>query len=687
MAKRKINLDKDAVNKFFISHGEKLVFGLAIAVIAFFVWRGLKTPSYSTTTPAKLYQTAAEDAQRYLDKSDSWDKIAEYRECDPYPAERIRKNMGLLNPNNYIYGCLCGTINSTLGLREDPQMIPISNLETEFIRTQIATQVDMESKSVQRKLMMDLNGLDSDTGSLGKIKYESFAYRPQVAGLTQNSHTALTYDVVAGIALVPFGEQVESYRETFSGAIGWHKLRDTPQYKYLEVQRSDDGGETWFDINEKIAEFRQFFASDPPEVIDEEFIVEGVTNPIPPFLSVDYREFAGHSATTFAKLLDEDFTMTSTNEDDDDGPLDDMFNQKNDSDKKMKDMKVTSEEEDAKSLYRLARFYDPTPKEVGKTYQYRVRLWVVDPNTKNFIAAAGEKGGSGSELKMGGGSGNEGAASIQDGESNRSGGGGEDEVDKEDAFWIENPPVEIVETMLHEDVRRRQKTAKYELPPGVNEASFADRVPTDWSNVSVVTIPENYARFYTDAVVAPNIYTAADGTKFTNEENEPKANIVALTQAPSLDVSIPVNAESVFRGSVLNLNANARFLHPITWAVKTLNEFSNKDVDDDDRRRKDPKGLFYQTDAIVLDFIGGHRMPFSKSEDPFTMPSEIILMDSSGRLIVRNEMEDATNYRISTLSEDDEEPDAERLRREAERESGRQDRNRGGDDNGLGGPG
>lgn len=690
MAKKKLKLDKDSVNKFFIDHGEKFLFGLAIGLIALFVWLGLKTPNFSETTPQALYENASVRAKNHINNSNSWDKIAQFRYCDPEPAERIRQNSGMLNPDDYIYGSLCGTINATASLREDPQFIPVTALQTEFIRTQVATKAP--DKGARERLLMDrLNALSDASVNLGGMRSWMFAYRPDRNGLSQQQHLALTYEIVAGIALVPYEEQVKLYKDKLKNSVAWHGMRDRPKYMFLQVQRSDDGGQTWVDMNKRIQDFYQrYFAKSAAEVISDEYVVDNITLPIPPVLNMDYREIAGHSSTPFASLYEEEKSKDEEEISDDDRHS--MF-RPDPAETDESGQEETMETEKIKT--RLARFYDPTPKEVGKTYQYRVRVWVEDPNlvVATETIATKKRGGDKklAELDASGGGGEAEADLMSDqgrpgSNNNRNNSGSKkNRISKEDQYWIDNPAVPLIETMLHENVRDRKKTAEYTYPEGFDESTFEDLIPTPWSEVSSVTIPQNYARFYTGSVNSPTILESRNGIEYSNEEYEPTANIVAITKAPNLDVSIPLLGEKIARGSILNFNKNATFLHPITWTAKVLNEFSDEEEDEDDpRRRRDPKGLFYQTDALVVDFMGGEKLPFSRSGDIFEMPSEVILMDSTGRLIVRSEIQDATNYRISTFQGDEAEPDAARKARKKKEEEDKK-RDRGNQTGGLSG--
>ncbi len=676
MAKKKRTLSKSGDDNILVQHGEKIVFGAACVLIGVFVWLGLRTPTFDDTSPSRLFDTASVRAKNHIENPQSWTKLEKSREADLLPAKRIADNVGKFDPNAYPYGPFSGSIIETLAKRIDPEMLAPQDFEVSFIRTQIATTAPDKSDR-EYESMDDLNILPSaaDVGMSTSMKFWTFAYRPGDNKMNETSHMAMTYDVVSGIALIPYAEQKLKYRECFRYAEGWHPLRDRPEYGYLQVQRSEDGGQTWADINEDIKRYSKEFGPQAKEVVDKRYLVDGVSNEIPALLNYDYREIAGHHEIPFAQLYDKDALSKDDDENEDEGPGergsmwdDEPENEENSAaDKKTKKKSAD---------YRLARFFDPTPKDVGKTYQYRVRAWIADPNAVSKKEKVVEKsdGGSNEIAGPGGGSGASELGDDDDGRGDSSDGpsGDGDEDEAEEGADVD--PVTIEETMLAKTVRDRQREPRDDYPEGVEFFEENHAIPTPWSEVSQVTIPLNYARFYTGPVSAARTLQSRDGVDYSNEEYEDTVDLIAISSTSEMDVSIPILGHKVFRGSMLNFNAIARFLHPITWEVKELHEYVGTGIDPAANRRIKIKGKFFQTDALVLDVMGGEAMPFSASgTGKFFMPSEVIVMDSSGRLIVRNELDDATNYRISTFTADDEEPgaEAEAKRREQEREDQR----------------
>ncbi len=692
MAKTFSKHNQGSANDFLIQHVEKIGFGIACVLVGVFVWLGLKSPRYENTTPQSLFDTAAVKAKDHINNPSSWDRLEATRDADTKAAERIANDVGKIDSSVYPFGPLSGAIFATLAKRSDPEMIAVRDFQTEFIRTQIATKVPPNSR--EQKMILELNKIPAadDIGLDGMMRYWMFAYRPQKNGLNETTHLAMTYDIVVGTGLIPFAEQRQKYRDQFLYAEGWHLLRDQPIYKHLQVQRSEDGGQTWVDINHEIDRRLSLFAAPAKEVIQSDYVVDGITHPIPPLLSYDYREIAGHELIPFQRMHDEELMASKSTEDEPDTERPSMFDQ--DIGAETED---TTEPKKEPAKYRLARFFDPTPKQIGKTYQYRIRAWVVDPNTPNFVKAVTEdkkRGGPGEIAGPAGG----GAGGLDEVTGPGRGQGKGKDKDPEDYLTdeereaLKTPPVPITEVMLAKSVRDRLRIKRTDYPKGISEElanQLANAIPTPWSEISEVTIPRNFARFYAGPVKSRLKSVSSDSISYQNEEYEDTVNVVAVTSTPQLDVSIPIKNDNAFRGSILNFNSIAKFLHPITWEVKELHEYVNTSIDYKEDRRLKIFGKFFQTDALLLDILGGERMPFSSpTTGVFTKPSEVLIMDSNGRLIVRNELNDATNYRISTFAGDDEELDAELARREAERAAKeREDRGRGGGGDDIGGGG
>ena len=96
--------------------------------------------------------------------------------------------------------------------------------------------------------------------------------------------------------------------------------------------------------------------------------------------------------------------------------------------------------------------------------------------------------------------------------------------------------------------------------------------------------------------------------------------------------------KKVFRGDVLNMRVEKdkpiHVVNPLTLSVHSLEKHR------------------VSTNALVVDIMGGDNVTV-KSKLEFDTPGEVLIMDSSGNFHVQNTLNDAVNYRLSLLKEDD----------------------------------
>jgi hypothetical protein len=119
-------------------------------------------------------------------------------------------------------------------------------------------------------------------------------------------------------------------------------------------------------------------------------------------------------------------------------------------------------------------------------------------------------------------------------------------------------------------------------------------------------------------------------------QTEPEVSLVVNSFQDDLGVFVPARTTAI-PGSLLNFEAVANFLHPVTWEIKQLFESEG--------RRGEKLGRKFETDAVLVDVMGGVRQPFSRRPDDFTSPADILILDRNGKLIVRSDMEDETAWR------------------------------------------
>ncbi len=224
----------------------------------------------------------------------------------------------------------------------------------------------------------------------------------------------------------------------------------------------------------------------------------------------------------------------------------------------------------------LFRYYD-TNVQPGKSYAYKIKLFLEDPNnprTENPNAAPVGRGGRG----VGAG---EGAVHTK-------------------------PPTAALDKTVIERLRKlKNPSAKWWLDTGESEVSPVIRIP-------------GTERVLAGSIDNGDVIQPRD-KDFEIRRTEKAAKMMALVWAKDkegLDVPGIVKAG---RGAVLNFKADAEAIDPFQSSLVTLPQYD------------------FDTNNILLDIRGGQ--PFAR-RDPLAVPGEVLLMDKDGNLIVHNELED-----------------------------------------------
>lgn len=263
--------------------------------------------------------------------------------------------------------------------------------------------------------------------------------------------------------------------------------------------------------------------------------------------------------------------------------------------------------------YKLVRFCDLDAKP-GRSYRYRVRVWLADPNNPLKPGAAGTSATSSSGM---------GTSYLAASSSGSSYGTGTAK------------PLE--DSMLHPTVLERLKLVRAKdkafekANPGKTQVTYWRESP--WSLASeVISVPTSYAE-YLAGTATPPVETSIDANqKFVRIE--PRGNVVASVWDPEYAANVAAQRE-VFRGSVLNFAATADVVHPIDLSVRRLEDFN------------------FATDAVVLDIRGGETLPGGDRDNKFAAPGEFLVIDAQGKLAVANELDDIGMYRKRMIVPDD----------------------------------
>ena len=637
--KNKFTFSKEGIKDFFFRHVEKLFFGLACALILFFMWFGFKTPAFKATTPEDMLSKTRQ-AETFINDSSHWNKLEAHRIADKDAADRI-KNAKPVNPETYVYRQLMGSAVATRAPRRDPAFVPVNDFNVKFFRSQVARVVAGESGGLA--LAGSMKGLpDSDLVMPADQRNESFMYR---GDSLPDGARLLTRDVIVGMALINHELQLKNYTENFQYQKEYDADRDVPEYAFIEVQRKTATTE-WKSITAHVYENTAKLGAKPAkELADERYISDNITRPIPAFLGKDYRDISLIDSIPMRDVFEEtDERKKKQSRDqrdkkeskDNSGSDDDVFGNNN---KKKPKAEVVEEDKEEVIPTRLVRFYDLENKEIGETYFYRLRVWLKDPNNPDAvnadIAAAGKSDGRGG-VGIGGGTG--GGGSMADGP-----GGGSGKNSKKPK--VKKP---LSEYSLAGDVRARVFAADKEVPADIvisDEGLRDDQkelargplfklaVPTEWVEATQsVTVTSGFETFVGGPVASPPIVRTNGGSFALSE---PEVTVVANSFQDDLEVFVPAQTKAL-RGSLLNFNAVTNLLDPLTWTIKEV--YASKD-----EKKGTKKGRRFMTNAIILDIMGGERT--GPGADPFKTPGECLIMDRNNNIHFHNELDDATAYR------------------------------------------
>lgn len=558
------------------------------------------------------------------------------------------------------------------------------------------------------------------------MQKELVGFRPADYDAGVSGHP-FVLDGVAVTGVVNFGDQFKSYEKAFRNALGYYPYRDRPVYLYLEVQRriydpnpadQEAYDNSWMDISEQF--YDDIYAVErAPEVVSPVNYDTVLTRNIPPIVNMDYRDFSIHPQVKARRLIPDmmdkrttmgtedpsatDVTMIGMEDEESDDSSED---EAEDSDG-LQDNDVAAMRGNNWDLYeklnrlarpksdlKLIRFFDFPRTRQSRTYQYRVRLWLNDPNDVNafrnsggdesagalalgnVVPAAGDGGGGrdgggrGGGGRGGGGRGgdtgrNSGGGGGGGGQDGR-GGSGDGELDAD----LRNAEFVALDINQQEpDVRARVRAKANDLPPFkfgplpsknadneeeiVNEEkrreTYKKRMTkvlenawaTDWSQPTApVTVGGAPAEFFAGQTIQGSMLKY---DKVSIPRSEPMAKIVTsfwsstaykAKDETAYQTAIP-SVRTVTRGDVLNYKIKkAHVLDPLTTEVKRVEDTT------------------ILSNAVVVDMMGGEEAP-GKFVVPVNLDSEMLVMDANGNFHLQNSRIDHRDYRNSLFLPDE----------------------------------
>jgi hypothetical protein len=697
MKRLKVDFSKQGIKRFWLHHAEKIVLVIAVALLGVFLWMGYSKPLLTETNPDAMSAMSV-DAKRHISSPESWEKIKGFRHADSTAHIRIEESKGFTaNSSDFPFGAVLGTVTATLGLRNDPVLRPVGELIAKSKTIPIYLkgedkdwkQLPVARAAEEKTPTKDKEGRDStakplkvDPNAPGLVVSqqqldEMAGIRTKFADEGAAAVYPMVRDVVCVTGVIPYENQYAEFQNVFANSLGYYPDRDRPIYVYLDIERKIEGGEFENITKDVLDDSEKLAAAPVPEVIDPKYYYDkNITRPIIPMGGIDYRDFASHPSVPLRPLvpssLKKAFDRTPESEAQKRDPFgenkppvdaespDGTGSKKGDGSAGDSTDQKTSASQDSAEIermfgtdisdfdrfqkrirpaapFKLVRFFD-LRAPVGKRVQYRVRIWMPDPNVLDFDAATVAKSTDGKKDAP--------TAGVGEGSSGLDGGGasnapqdpgGKNEGGLEDDINIEKyTKILVQQHMLEPKVRARldeQEKPEYvdALPKDKPKIEFM--LPTPWSDPTPeVLVGDDFFDVYAGKVEEPKMLRV---NNIEVPRDEPRATVVASVLSKEINAAVP-GLREVGRGDVLNFIVEmAHVLRPTTM---TVHEYKNAEI---------------KTDAIVVDLMGGKNLDIKSSKMEFTTPGAILVMDANGNFKIHDESKDLKAFRHSMFRDDE----------------------------------
>jgi|GEM_PF-2350003 len=707
MSKKKVQLKESGLNAFLLHHAEKVGLGTAIAIALMFVLLRPSTENEGTKfTPSQLDQeiTRAHNHISSLDEQVWQEEILPQRQPPNDYPERVRKQQEATVARFYATPIPFDPPKMVpLTKRQDPELYAVTDIQltpatvclaynpTDTLldptkRDEDATLEEVKKKPTRRPRRRPRNldggdeaGLDDvDAGGIeagmeegldggditagpgsteqwkyGSDKVRGYRNRPYSPQPGEDVFIApgdsdvigVHRPMIAVVALAPYKKQFDQYKEVFGSAVSYDRKRDRPAFLSFIAQRVDVTDDPNREIQENewkpVQSSNQYIANEIPRwngtpadsYVPSEHLDDQIVMPCPPIMMRDLKQFMWHPKLPLrgqiSKTTDQIASNTSDDEtqeeelipgmaaarkkkndttnangdfgpgidpgmdpgmsDDDAAGMDDMEGMMGDM---MGDGGESFLEEEVPVDHKLVRFYDFDVKP-GRSYRYRIRLILEDPNNPNITEGRDLTVHTAPELHT-----------------------------------------------LNDDVRLRLR----ELNDERNRKFFRY---SPWSDPTAAVYFPEPEQVLVNTVQAPkiNIY---QNQEFTLDE--PRGVVKTIVWDETRAVDVPID-RVVLRGSVLNfpnqypklpdnwtsywketsidLTGKYQYAHPFTHQIKNIENFSS------------------DTDWFIADIQGGENI--GTKDEPIYAPGEFAIIDASGNLIIRNELDDADEFYRYTL--------------------------------------
>lgn len=506
--------------------------------------------------------------------------------------------------------------------------------------------MDMEMMGMDSDMEMGMDEMSMGAGGVRRLAADADrGHRPTpeqrlVGTATDNPRPALGW-FIAGTAVIPHKQIAGSFKAALLAADGYDARRDQPNYVDFQVERADvtttpidqlkeDDWVLRSTKKQAMYDAATWWCGTAPEIVPEDYRVNGVTMWIPPVLLDDYKDFSTHplipmkskralniitqqtdleqngpealpdldeiEASTAAKGAGGmnaaygggggEFDMMSGMDEMDDG----AYGGYGGGGGFGSTMMIEKDPVDHKLLrfYDFAGAYMPRLKATqwkdehapkrGRKYVYRIRFAIDDPN------------------------------------------------------FPQSPELTPEFRTLAPDVYTRVSALRAKAVQE-NEREF--RRWSDWSEPSEPAMLPSDSRFFLGDVEPVKVRRSKVGNRTIEVISDgPKAEVVVEQFSMELGTFIPMRLE-VAEGTVLSDSAEtADVVDPVSLEVKKL---ENAKV---------------TSAATVIDIDGGLPLEIAEEDDDLTEPAVFLMMDGQGNLVVKDAIEEREMYRIKSFAKE-----------------------------------
>ncbi len=569
MKKPNFNIDKEALQRFFVEHSEKLIFGAAVIGAGMIAFLAVSKASFDET-PEDLQQKALRAKQHV--EATNWEDV---KVVGPDYLAAVNQGRTPIDPEDY-----------ALNKPFDPQIF-----------------ASMEKRGLPPVLLP----VEQLRGAAGRGAFmEPIRSRGAARTSNQFQRRGRRWVVITGV----FKEEQQNayFEEYYREAQQYNPQTDVAQYVGYEVQRAEvtdstaAAGLQWRKLNvDATLRWIGGLDGESESVVDEIFINPKVECPLLPRPEAEDQEpwpptvvhpRIPSSLATEPVTHPEGGTQPGTV---DPGRLDPFGNPIAEEDSLDAPPPEDDPEEgtsdgpdDAESKLKLFRFFDVLA-EPGKTYRYRVRLLLNNPNFGIQVRYL-----------------------------------------KDDDYSTRIPGFKGVDP------------AGTPVKAGPAELAASETICTEWSQLSpTVLIPRD------TRLLAVTVNPPAPG-----RENPPNGKVMVINWVNKSGIEAYKDFP-VRRGKVINFKGykfpeiiepreerytrTRRGRPPQRVLRRPTDEVETIDLD-------------YVTESLVVDLRPGQR---SSSRDPWPGPSEILVWNPDGSLAVLNELADRDDYEDLTMTEEE----------------------------------